>query len=382
MKICLVNSYYPPWVGGAESYTKNLAEALASRGHSITVYCSRRPLGAGTGFDGTIRVVRMMTPLMLYGTPVVIFPPSILVEDFDVIHANFPSPYLAAVSGSISQVRSIPSVLTWHNDLPPVSTGAAVLVKLHNELAVSYLTLFDRIIATTEAYSKKSMILRKFEAKVEVVNNGVDTNRFNPQVKGDRVRSMHNLKNDKFALFVGALTTFHAYKGVDLLISAFSQVSKQCKNVRLVIVGGGNMLENYKQQAARLGLSNLVIFAGFVSDSVLPEYYAACDFAVLPSKDASEGFGLVLVEAMACGKAVIGSATGGIVDLISNGVNGLLIPPVNEEALSQAMISLFENDDLREKMGISGLEFSKLHDWSSVAKQVETIYRQIQTRPT
>lgn len=324
----------------------------------------------------------MMTPLMLYGTPVVIFPPSILVEDFDVIHANFPSPYLAAVSGSISQVRSIPSVLTWHNDLPPVSTGAAVLVKLHNELAVSYLTLFDRIIATTEAYSKKSMILRKFEAKVEVVNNGVDTNRFNPQVKGDRVRSMHNLKNDKFALFVGALTTFHAYKGVDLLISAFSQVSKQCKNVRLVIVGGGNMLENYKQQAARLGLSNLVIFAGFVSDSVLPEYYAACDFAVLPSKDASEGFGLVLVEAMACGKAVIGSATGGIVDLISNGVNGLLIPPVNEEALSQAMISLFENDDLREKMGISGLEFSKLHDWSSVAKQVETIYRQIQTRPT
>jgi glycosyltransferase involved in cell wall biosynthesis len=322
----------------------------------------------------------MYTPLMLYGTPIVIFPASVLVEKFDIIHANFPSPYLASVSSIVSMMRSIPSVLTWHNDLPPVTSGAAILMNLHNKLAVSYLNNFDAIIATTQAYSKKSIILRRLSSKVQVVSNGVDTRRFSPSVDGEKIRTLHNLKDCKIALFVGALTTFHAYKGVEILIGAFSLASKKCKNVRLVIVGGGNLLQNYRQQASGLGVSDLVTFAGYVSDHLLPEYYAASDFAVLPSKDSSEGFGLVLLEAMASGKAVIGTEVGGIVDVISNGDNGLLVPPMDMEALSRAMITLFENDDLRLRMGIAGVEFSKFHDWNVVAREVEEIYRQIQTK--
>ena len=74
-------------------------------------------------------MIRMATPLMLYGTPLVLFPPSIITEDYDVIHANFPSPYLASVSGFISEVTNTPSVLTWHNDLPPVTSSAGIPCK-------------------------------------------------------------------------------------------------------------------------------------------------------------------------------------------------------------------------------------------------------------
>ncbi len=170
---------------------------------------------------------------MLYGTPIVLFPPSILAENYDVIHANFPSPYLAMISAFVSKLRSIPSVLTWHNDLPPVTSSAGVLVRLHNEFAPSYIEEFDRIIATTRTYSKKSAILRRFSSKIEIVNNGVDTKRFSPRVSGEKVRTMHNLENCKVALFVGALTTFHSYKGVDLLINAFSGAAKMRKDIRL-----------------------------------------------------------------------------------------------------------------------------------------------------
>ncbi len=319
----------------------------------------------------------MYTPLVLYGTPIVLFPPSIVAEDYDVIHANFPSPYLAGISSFISEITSIPSVLTWHNDLPPVTSGARILVSLHNSLAPSYLRHFDRIIATTRVYATKSEILRRFSSKVRVVDNGVDTKRFNPEVSGETIRARYNLGKNKIALFVGALTTFHAYKGVDVLIRAFSLVSKQCEGTRLLVVGGGNLLNSYKQLALELEISDLVIFAGYVDDNELPEYYAASDFAVLPSKDSSEGFGLVLIEAMACGKAVIGSKTGGIVDVITNGKNGLLVQPGDAEDLRAAMISLFTNDRERFAIGLAGRDFAMLHDWSNVAEKVETIYNEI-----
>ena len=310
-----------------KSYVRNLATALSVRGHQVTVYCSDRPLKAGVSFDNRIKVVRMKTPLLLYGTPLVLFPPSIIAEDHDVIHANFPSPYLASISSFIGEVTRTPSVLTWHNDLPPVTSGARILVDLHNSFAPIYLRCFDRIIATTEAYATKSEILRRFLSKVAVINNGVDTTRFSPEVSGEKIRERYKLNQNKVVLFVGALTTFHAYKGVDILIRAFCPVSKQCEDARLLIVGGGNLLNSYKQLAVELGISDLVIFAGYVDDDELPEYYAASDFAVLPSKDSSEGFGLVLLEAMATGKAVIGSKVGGIVDVIKDGENGLFVLP-------------------------------------------------------
>lgn len=373
MKICLANSYYPPWIGGAETYVSSLARAFAKLGHTVTVYCADRPLESGEFDNDGITVIRMSTPLTLYGTPITIFPSRILLDDYDIMHANFPSPYIAASIAALSRLTRIPAVLTWHNDLPPVTSTAGLLVSLHNLLAGSYLGAYKSIIATTKVYTRLSSILGKYDRKVCVIPNGVDTQRFNPGVDGESVRTKHNLCGCLVILFVGALTTWHSYKGVDLLLRAFSEVGKKYDTARLLIAGSGSLVPLYKRMAKELGLSDKVIFAGRVNEEQLSSYYAASDVFVLPSKDYSEGYGLVLLEAMASGKPVIGSAVGGIVDVISQGETGLLVAP-SSTAISEAVVELLENEDKRLKMGKNGRCFAETRDWSIIAKRTEEVY--------
>lgn len=375
MKVCLMSSYYPPYVGGIERYTSNLAAGLVKRGHNVTVYCSSRPLGPGETIVDGVRVVRFQTPLLFYGAPLGLVPPGLIRENFDVMHCSFPSPYFASISALVSATRKIPAVLTWHNDLPVVRPIASPLVRLHDALSPTYLDVYRYLIATTSEYARNSMTLHRYSRKVRVVLNGVDTGRFRPGLDGNFVAEKYGLKGSKIVLFVGALTRWHSYKGVDLLLEAFALVSRRSSSLRLIVVGGGEMLGAYKSMARDLNVIEKVQFIGQVDDDVLPLFYAACDVAVLPSRDSSEGFGLVLLEAMASGKAVIGTSVGGIPELVQNGRNGILVEPNNPEALGEAILDLCADDEKRSTMGRSGREFALSHSWEDVAGRVESIYK-------
>ena len=378
MKVCMVNSFYPPWIGGAERYVSSLSKELVKRGNDVTVYCSGRPLDSGESIEEGVKVRRMRTAMMLYGTPLVMFPPSFLAERYDVIHANFPSPFLAAISSAASTLKGTPSVLTWHNDLPAVTSGARLLVGLHDAVAPAYLDGFQRIIATTHVYARSSKLLRGLSDKVTVILNGVDTTKFNPNVNGDSIKKMYDLRGDKIVLFVGALTRWHSYKGLDVLLKAFKTVKTKQDRVKLIVVGDGPMRGGYENLVREHGLERCVIFAGRVDDMVIPLYYAICDILVLPSKDSSEGFGLVLLEAMATGKAVIGSRVGGVLEVIRDGENGVTVEPNDPDALAVAMLLLLLDDKLRRVIGTYGRRFAESHDWSRVADQVERLYSGLQ----
>jgi glycosyltransferase involved in cell wall biosynthesis len=376
MKVALANSYYPPWIGGAETYVSNLAKALANRGHNVTVYCADRPVRSGQFLIDGVKIVRMTTPVTLYGTPITMFPSSILSENYDVLHSNFPSPFIAAFIAALSRFTNTPAVLTWHNDLPPVTSTAGLLIHLHNLFADSYLSTYRSIIATTEVYTRLSSLLRRYGHRVCVIPNGVDTLRFNPQVEGESVRAKHNLRGCLVVLFVGALTIWHSYKGVDLLLRSFGEVAKKYDTARLLIVGSGSLMPTYERLANELSLGNKVVFAGNVAEEQLANYYAASDVFVLPSKDYSEGYGLVLLEAMASGKPVVGSAVGGIVDVISHGKTGLLAMP-SSASLSDALVELLTDEDRRLEMGNNGRRFAETRDWSIIARKTEEVYERI-----
>ncbi len=376
MRICLVNSFYPPWIGGAETYTSNLARGLVRNGHEVTVYCACDPLLPGESTEEGVRVRRMRAPLRLYGTPIAVSPLNLFVEDYDIVHCNFPSPYLSALFSWFSRAKGIPAVLTWHNDLPYVTSAAGLLVRAHSLFSPAYLRYYDRIIATTSVYARTSYTLRRYPGKVRVVPNGVDTSRFSPLVSGDEVRARHGLEGRTVVLFVGALTQWHAYKGVDQLIAAFRVAASTNSDLRLLVVGRGSLLPSFKRQVSAASLEDKVIFAGQVSGDLLPHYYAACDFAVLPSKDRSEGFGLVLLEAMASGKPVIGSRVGGVTDVIRHGETGLLVDPVMPEPLADAIVKLGGDHRLRNELGRRGRAYAEGHDWSATVKLVEDVYRE------
>jgi len=377
MKICMVNSFYPPRIGGAETYVSNLAEKLVGHSNEVTVYCANDPLPPGESVRNGVVVRRMRAPLRLYGIPFAASPPNLSAEDYDIIHCNFPSPYLCALFAFFSRARGIPSVLTWHNDLPAVTTAAGFLVDLHDFFAPTYLQQYRRIVATTEAYSATSRVLRRYAHKVSVVFSGVDTTRFNPTVNGDAIKARYGLTGRNIVLFVGALTQWHTYKGLDTLLQSFGTVKKDCENTSLLIVGGGNFADHYKRLATDLGIRDSTIFTGNVGDDLLPQCYAACDLFVMPSKNRSEGFGLALLEAMASGKPTVGSRVGGVVDVIRHEETGLLVEPNDPAGLATAMISLLRDPELRTRMGEKGREIAETNDWENVSKNMEKLYKAI-----
>jgi glycosyltransferase involved in cell wall biosynthesis len=297
----------------------------------------------------------------------------------DVIHANFPNPYNASIASMKALIQRVPSVLTWHNDLPPITKASKALVLIHDSLfAPTYLHWFDKIIATSKLYFEGSKILKKHRDKIEIVPNGVDCEKFNPNIEGERVKARHGLEGLKIILFVGALTKWHRYKGLDTLLKAFKHVSEKERNTRLLIVGDGDFKIEYQKQCVSLGLASEVVFAGNVPNKALPEFYAASDMLVLPSKDRSEGFGLTILEANASGKPAIGSNVGGIPSVIKHGVNGLLVPPCDEKALASAILTLLRDGELAKRMGEAGRRMAEAQDWRHVAEAVEKIYFQIE----
>jgi len=370
----MINTFYPPWRGGAETYVKNLAENLVRMGHEVRVVAAHQPLTPGEYFQDGVLVKRLKSVGMFYGVPIIPELLQYLVSiDADLIHVNFPNPFNAIMGAIASRIKKVPAVLTWHNDLPSVTKLAGSIVQIHDGLAAPiYLKYYDSIITTSNIYHKKSKMLRKFQNKTRIIFNGVDCKRFNPDVYAEEIKGDLEIKDSKVILFVAALTKWHRYKGLDILIEAFRLIRDM--DIKLLIVGGGDLKSVYEGYTKRLNIADKVIFVGEVPDVLLPKYYAIADMLILPSKDRSEGFGLTILEANASGKPVIGSNIGGIPGILTDNDNGILVPPNNPILLSDAIRRLVKNDELRLRMGERGREIALMHDWSRVALETEKIY--------
>ncbi len=375
----MVNTYFPPWRGGAETYVYNVSRNLVKLGHQVEVFCASNPLKPGKYFVDNVTVHRFKPILFIYGVPITFLPLRLLKgKDFDIIHSNFPNPFTAVSTALASLLHEKPCVLTWHNDLIAVTRFAGYVVWLHDNLfAAHYLRYFKKIIATTKIYVKSSSLLRKCIEKVVVVPNGVDCERCNPSLDPEPVKEKYSLWDKKVILFVGALTKWHRYKGLEYLLEALKKVVVKNREAQLLIVGEGYLKQHYVKLCRELGIKENVCFAGDVPDNELPIFYAAADIVVLPSIDKSEGCGLTLLEANASGRPVIGSKVGGIPEIIRHGVNGLLVPPKNPEELYRAINLLLNDDEKRIKMGREGRKITEKRDWPRVTRKLEEMYREI-----
>jgi glycosyltransferase involved in cell wall biosynthesis len=219
--------------------------------------------------------------------------------------------------------------------------------------------------------------LRRFRERVTVIPNGVDCQLFAPSVDGAEIRHRYGLEGCFVVLFVAALTKWHRYKGLDVLLDAFQAVRRKEPKARLLVVGEGDLLPEYASKARRLGIQSSVTFVGGVPDPTLPCFYASADVLVLPSRDKSEGFGLTLLEANACGKPVIGSKVGGVPSVVKDGFNGFLVPPNDPPSLANAILTLLRDERLRLEMGKNGRGWAEQHDWSMVAEATVELYCEV-----
>jgi teichuronic acid biosynthesis glycosyltransferase TuaC len=176
--------------------------------------------------------------------------------------------------------------------------------------------------------------------KVTVIPSGVDVGRFKPMPRDEAENTLGLEKGLPRVLYVGAITRS---KGLDDLLMAFKTLMAGTQvPVRLVLVGEGNYEQEARLLAQRLGLTDHLLWAGKQANAEIPMWMNACDVLVLPSL--SEGFGVVLIEAMACGKPVVATACGGPEDIVTPNT-GILVPPEDEKALAQAMLDALTDAD-------------------------------------
>jgi glycosyltransferase involved in cell wall biosynthesis len=206
------------------------------------------------------------------------------------------------------------------------------------------------------------------------IPNGVDTSTFHPSVEGEEVRRRFQIPASAAVVgFVGALDDAHYFKRVDLLLQALA--AHQNADLHALIVGDGELLPSFTRLARELAIQDRVHFAGGISHHQLPPYVTAMDMLVLPS-DSVESFGMVLIEAMACGRPVIASNLPGVGSLLSPGQDGLLVPPGNMEALANAIREMANvPPERRREMGAAGrAKVEAQYSWERIGDRIEQLY--------
>lgn len=370
MKIAQVSATLPPYNGGTGNVCYHNSEELAKLGHNVTIFTGKK--SNLKGLNSNIISIKYLKPLFTIGNAP--FVPQLLkLKGFDVIHLHYPFFFGAEFVYLNSLFHGSKYVITYHNDV--VTDGfQGLLFKIHKyTLMKLILGRAEKIFVTSVDYSKNSFLSEiyiKYPERIVEIPNGVDINKFNPNNNSHIIRKKYDLESKKIVLFVGALDKPHFFKGVDILLESFKKINDP--GYHLIIVGDGDLKKNFVEKANLLGIGSQVTFAGRVSDSDLPLFYAASDVIVLPSTTMGEAFGLVLVEAMATGKPVIASNLPGVRSVVNNGENGLLVVPGDLEDLSSKINEILSNEKISFEFGKAGRnKTEEKYNWINIAKRLE-----------
>ena len=228
-----------------------------------------------------------------------------------------------------------------------------------------------KIIANSH-YTRSILInLGIEEKKVVVIHPSVNIEKYHPGIDTSYLLNKLQLTNAKVILTVGHL---EERKGQDMVIKALPHVLKEVPGVKYVIVGQGPYKQKLEWLVNELNLNQNVIFAGYVTDEDLPEYFNSCHVFIMPSRlvgNSVEGFGISYIEASACGKPAVGGKSGGIEDAILDGVTGYLVEPTDVEQISKTLILLLKDDELAKTLGQNGRRRVEQElSWKAVAQKV------------
>ena len=229
------------------------------------------------------------------------------------------------------------------------------------------------LIVTVSKYSSEKTVqfYDADKAKIRIVPNGVDLQRFKPSESCESIKRQIGIDSKLCVLFVGRLIP---RKGLPFLIEAAKHIVKEFKETIFVIVGDGPLKNHLRAYLEEINLSGNFVFLGDVNENVLPALYNCADVFALPS--IQEGQGIALLEAQATAKPVVAFDVGGVSEAMVDKETGLLVKPDSRE-LADAILKLLSSWSLREKMGVKGREFvSNNFSWDICAQRMLQVYRE------
>jgi phosphatidyl-myo-inositol alpha-mannosyltransferase len=367
MKIALVSPYDFSHPGGVGRHITALFNNFTSTGHQVKVIAPSSKdvnefgehfirIGRPFPIPASDSIIRV--PLSLHLAPAI---KKVMAEEqFDVVHLH--EPFMPMLCSATLRFSNTVNVGTFHaaQGKPGYDIGRPVTTwilehrarKLHGHIAVS----------------KPAMdyASRFVPGDYEIIPNGVDIHHFRPDVP-----LIPEYCDGKLNIvFMGRL---EFRKGLNYLLKSFYYVKKEMPNTRLIICGPGTRLrKRYEQWVKDVRLKD-VVFTGMVNFEEQPSYYRTADVFCAPNTS-HESFGLVLVEAMATGRPVVASNIEGFASVVTDGKDGLLVPPMTVHPLANTLLKLLNDKQLRLQMGQQGLITAQKYDWEGVAARVLAYY--------
>ncbi len=276
----------------------------------------------------------------------------------------------------ISRMHGIPIVSFAHGWLNWVSAFSKE--RLYAYLEALTVSLSNGIVVASRHMERDLMEKRIPSEKIKYIPYGIDTSKFNVNHKGNHIREEFNIR--PYSPLIGTVGRFHPWKGQKYFIEAAKVVSEKYPEARFLIVGDVAFDEHkqYRQElldiTQALNLEDKVIFTGSRKD--IPQIMNAIDLFVLPSL--REPFGIVIIEAQACGKPAIGTLVGGIPEAMKEGDTGILVKPGDSEGLARAILSLLSNRKKMQMMGAAGRKrVEELFSTERMIEKTEQLYRMI-----
>jgi len=363
LRVLHVGKFFPPHVGGMESHLRTLCTELKNVVDLGVIVANDSSRTQRSVVDG-INLTRLGTPLNIYSTPIC---PRMVREirkaRADLVHVHLPNPW--AVMAYLLSGHCGTLVVTWHSDVVRQrNLGWAFEV-----LQRKFLRRCNTIIATSDNYIESSPVLSRSRDRCRTVPFGISMQDFWCH-DFDTVKQIRKRFGSRIVLSAGRLVY---YKGLEYLIRAMNSVDGN-----LLIVGDGPMRQKLEAEAAADPIiRSRVTFLGHV-EAVTP-YYHACEIFALPSIARSEAFGIVQLEAMACGKPVVNTRLQSGVPFVSlDGVTGLTVAPGDPTALASALNKLLDDAELRQRYGNAALQrVSAEFTVTAMVKRTLDVYRQV-----
>ena len=369
MRVLHVGKYFPPAPGGMERFVADLAHAQRAAGHDVRVLVHAHG-GQAPAEDWVMRCPVRMKLLFAPISPA--FPAwlarAVREHRPDVIHLHLPNPS-AFWALALPAARRIPWVVHWHSDIEVSRPGLRIAYPHYRMFERALLEHAESIVATSPQYLAASKPLAAWRDKCRVVPLGVDPARL-PAIDPSGAEALWGGPGLRL-LAVGRLTY---YKGFDTLLRA----ALACPGARLVVVGEGEERARLQRILDEAGNPDRIRLAGPAEDATMLRYMATCDAYCLPSRERTEAFGIVLMEAMRYGKPLVVSDLegSGVRWVARPGQNAVVVPVDDVPAWSAAIESLAASPARRDLLGRLGAErYAREFDIAGVARQVDAVYR-------
>lgn len=360
MKILLATAYDYPHLGGLSVHLATLKSGLESRGHEVNIVSfSDVPR---LKKDGVVRGPAFLLNKVKKGSGYVwtlkrrkdelekLIKAEVADGSYDLINAQDVYTTFAALESDVPVVSTVHGYLTFEGiSKGTVIEGSAEADKLMADERTSYKGTREVITVDTRI---KEYIERETGVVGNMIKNFIDVESFKPEIeRRDEFREKHGFEKDDLIFFVPRRLT--KKNGVIYPILSLPAVLEKFPNARVVFAGTGEMMDDMKAKATELGISDRVTMVGAVDHSVMVEYYALSNVALVPSiysAGVEEATSISALEAMGSGVPLVACAVGGLKEIIEDGVDGLLVEEQNVEELSEAMIRLLADPEEGQRL--------------------------------